>query len=127
MRPQDDQELIPRITTQDSFIKSTEKEIRRPIHLSISTDVFHLNIDLNGGDIINVALREYRKILMTQRPLFVLVDPRNSYAAQTGLIGQNGTDRKGVRPTFKSAKTDYKIGSADELSVELSFTHRKRN
>ena len=115
-----DEDLIPSITTQDSIIESTEKdkEFSSPF-ITISTDVFDLKIALNGGDIISVALREYPQDLDDPENPFVLVDPRNSYAAQTGLIGQNGTDKNGVRPTFRSSKTDYTIGMADELVVEL--------
>ena len=118
-----DEDLIPRITTQDSFIENTEKEkeFPRPF-ITISTDVFDLKIALNGGDIISVALREYPQDLDDPENPFVLVDPRNSYSAQTGLIGQNGTDKNGVRPTFRSSKTDYTIGTADELVVELFHT-----
>ena len=118
-----DEDLIPRITTQDSFIENTEKEkeFPRPF-ITISTDVFDLKIALNGGDIISVALREYPQDLDDPENPFVLVDPRNSYSAQTGLIGQNGTDKNGVRPTFRSSKTDYTIGIADELVVELFHT-----
>ena len=72
--------------------------------------------------IISVALREYPQDLDDPDNPFVLVDPRNFYAAQTGLIGQNGTDKNAVRPTFSSLKTEYKMGMADELIVELFHT-----
>ena len=118
-----DQELIPKITTQDSFIENTEKDKQFPRpFITISTDVFDLKIALNGGDIVSVALREYPQNLDDPENAFVLVDPRNSYAAQTGLIGQNGTDKNGVRPTFRSSKIDYRIGTSDELVVELFHT-----
>ena len=117
-----DEDLIPRIIIQDSVIESTEKEKEKESpnpFITISTDVFDLKIALNGGDIISVALREYPKDLDDPEIPFLLVDPRNSYVAQTGLIGQNGTDKNGVRPVFRSSKTDYTIGTADELVVEL--------
>ena len=79
-----DEDLIPRITIQDSFNESTEKEKEFPSpFITISTDVFDLKIALNGGDIISVALREYPQDLDDPENPFVLVDPRNSYAAQT--------------------------------------------
>ena len=79
-----DENLIPRLTTQDSFIESTEKEKEFPSPLiTILTDVFDLKIALNGGDIVSVALREYTQDLDDPENPFVLVDPRNSYAAQT--------------------------------------------
>ena len=76
----------------------------RPL-INISTDLFDLNIALDGGDITSIALREYPTNLDEPENPFLLVDPRNSYVAQTGLIGQNGTDKRAERPTFKSAKT----------------------
>ena len=120
-----DEGQIPRITDQEAFNANREnvKERSRPL-INIYTDLFDLKIALNGGDITSVALKEYPKDLDDPEDPFLLVDPRNSYVAQTGLIGQNGTDKKAERPTFKSAKIDYRMGTADELVVELFHTQK---
>ncbi|MBT09623.1 MAG: membrane protein insertase YidC [Gammaproteobacteria bacterium] len=118
-----DEDQIPRITDQGVRTENREKIVKslRP-SINISTDLFDLKIALDGGDITSVALREYPTDLDDPENPFLLVDPRNSYVAQTGLIGQDGTDKKAERPTFKSAKADYAMGSADELVVELFYT-----
>lgn len=111
---------IPTIIDQKALIENREKtmESLQPT-INISTDIFELEIALNGGDITSIALREYPTNLDEPENPFLLVDPRNSYVAQTGLIGQNGTDKRAERPIFESAKTHYIMGSADELVVEL--------
>ena len=111
---------IPTIIDQKALIENSEKtmESLQP-SINISTDIFELEIALNGGDITSIALREYPTNLDEPENPFLLVDPRNSYVAQTGLIGQNGTDKRGERPIFESAKTHYIMGLADELVVEL--------
>ena len=118
-----DEDQIPRITDQGARTENREKVVKslRPL-INISTDLFDLKIALDGGDITSVALREYPTDLDDPENPFLLVDPRNSYVAQSGLIGQNGTDKKAERPIFKSAKADYAMGSADELLVELFYT-----
>ena len=117
-----DEDLIPRMSNQAPFENiEIEKERFSPL-IRVSTDVFELKIALEGGDITSVALREYPQNLDDPENPFVLVDPRNSYVAQTGLIGKSGTDKNSFRPTFRSEKSDYSIGSSDELKVELFHT-----
>ena len=103
-----DEDQIPRITDQGARTENREKleKSLRPL-INISTDLFDLKIALDGGDITSVALREYPTDLDDPENPFLLVDPRNSYVAQSGLIGQDGTDKKAERPTFKSSKANY--------------------
>ncbi len=88
--------------------------------ISVETDVFHLQIDPLGGDIVRVALPAYPAALETPDVPFVLVDPRNAYVGQSGLIGPNGTDKQGVRPLFQAEQSTYEMGTADSLDVTLS-------
>ena len=59
--------------------------------IEIETDTLELNIDLNGGDIIQLALPQYLKQLnVTDDPFMVLESSQDrSYVAQSGLIGTN--------------------------------------
>ncbi|MBO6557547.1 MAG: membrane protein insertase YidC [Pseudomonadales bacterium] len=88
--------------------------------ISVVTDVFQLQIDPLGGDIVRVALPAYPAALETPDVPFVLVDPRNAYVGQSGLIGPNGTDKQGVRPRFQAEQSTYEMGTADRLDVTLS-------
>ncbi len=95
---------------------------RRARLVHVTTDVFEIEIDLYGGDIVKVALPQFPEALASPEIPFLLIDPRNSYAAQSGLIGPNGTDRANTRPTFTAAQSRYELGDADALRVSLIFT-----
>jgi len=88
----------------------------------IKTDVFDIQIDRLGGDIVHGALPKYPATLDTPDVPFVLLDPRNTYTAQSGLIGRNGTDTTKGRPIFTSYKNAYNLGDEDELIVDLILT-----
>lgn len=89
----------------------------------IYTDTLELAVDLNGGDIIEVALPKFRLRLDDPDTPFVLLENNQQrvYVAQSGLIGENGIDAKG-RAKFSAAQNTYRMGDADELSVDLKHT-----
>ena len=90
--------------------------------LRVTTDVFDIAIDLYGGDIVKVALPLFPKTMQTPDVPFLLIDPRNAYAAQSGLIGPNGTDQADTRPRFTASQSSYAMGDADSLQLSLRFT-----
>ena len=90
--------------------------------LRVTTDVFDIAIDLYGGDIVRVALPQFPKTMENPEVPFLLIDPRNAYAAQSGLIGPNGTDQAATRPRFTAPRSTYEMGDADSLRVSLSHT-----
>ena len=90
--------------------------------IRVKTDVLDIQINLTGGDIVRVALPAYPATLETPDIPFLLVDPRNRYVVQSGLIGPDGTDKSGQRPTFQAERDLYELGSADELTVSLTHT-----
>lgn len=90
--------------------------------ITVETDVFSLQIDPLGGDIVKVSLPAYPASLETPDVPFVLVDPRNAYVGQSGLIGPNGTDKRGVRPLFQTDQQRYEMGIRPELNVSLVHT-----
>jgi YidC/Oxa1 family membrane protein insertase len=89
----------------------------------VQTDVFSIDIDLLGGDIVSLALPEYPAALVEpDRPL-KLIDSGNQYVSQSGLIGPNGTDKNGARPDYRtSAKTFELKAGQSELEVVLTPT-----
>jgi len=88
--------------------------------VTVTTDVLVVKIDTLGGDIVSVALPEYPEKLETPDIPYVLVDPENSYVAQSGLIGPSGTDKQGFRPTFTAESTSFNMADAPELTVTLT-------
>ncbi|HKI75132.1 MAG TPA: membrane protein insertase YidC, partial [Pseudomonadales bacterium] len=54
---------------------------------------------------------------------FLLIDPRNHYAVQSGLIGKDGTDTAKGRPEFQTAKSSYQMSDGQkQLVVDLTDT-----
>ncbi len=87
--------------------------------INVRTDVLDLDIHPRGGDIVRVSLPKYPESLDTPDIPFVLVDPRNNYVAQSGLIGPDGTDKSSERPIFTADSFSYNMDEADELTVTL--------
>lgn len=92
--------------------------------LSVSTDVLHVLIDTRGGDIVRVELPEHLTELQEDSPPFVLLNQTasNTYIAQSGLIGINGTDNTEGRPLFKAEKSEYRLADgAEGIQVDMVF------
>lgn len=93
-------------------------------HIEVTTDVLRLEIDPRGGDIVRLSLPEYPQHADTpDQPLVLLENNRNrTYVAQSGLIGNNGTDSSKGRPTWHSDKPAYHLSEDDqELNVDLTL------
>jgi YidC/Oxa1 family membrane protein insertase len=88
--------------------------------VTVTTDVLVVKIDTLGGDIVSVALPKFPEKLETPDVPYVLVDPKNSYVAQSGLIGPSGTDKQGVRPKFTAESTSFQMNDAPDLTVTLT-------
>ena len=90
--------------------------------VTVSSDVLEVTIDTLGGDIVRVALPQH---LVSQEPgadPFVMLNRTQSqtYIAQSGLIGRNGTDTAAGRPRFSVAKTHYELQENDtQIVVDL--------
>jgi YidC/Oxa1 family membrane protein insertase len=113
-------DIVPRLEEPEQSLRRLTTEKSRLV--DIKTDVLEVQIDLTGGDITRVALPAYPASLEAPDIPFLLVDPRNKYVAQSGLIGPSGTDSSGSRPLFTTSRYDYDIGSADKLNVTLELT-----
>ena len=87
----------------------------------VQTDVFSIDIDLLGGDIVSLALPEYPAALVEpDRPL-KLIDSGNQYVSQSGLIGPNGTDKNGARPVYEARFKTFELKAGQsELQVVLT-------
>jgi YidC/Oxa1 family membrane protein insertase len=92
--------------------------------LTVHTGQLEVKIDTHGGDIVKVALPQYAAKLNSREPL-VLLNRNESfvYIAQSGLVGQNGTDLPtGERPIYSAGQSEYRLAdSADSLQVDLSL------
>ena len=91
--------------------------------IQVHTDVLQLAIDLQGGDIIELALPKYLAKQDNPDVPFVLLEQNQqlTYIAQSGLIGTNGID-KGGRATFTASAPRFVMGEGeDSLTVNMSW------
>lgn len=94
--------------------------------IDVTTDVFTVKIDTQGGDIIEADLLQYEEVKGGETPFMLLGEfDGNQYFSQSGLIGLNGpeTTLKG-RPVYKTTQKAFTL-TGDELRVPLEFTDSK--
>ena len=103
---------------------AVEAKIAQATLVTVKTDVLDVVIDTKGGDIIQVALPEYKASLGSELP-FVLLEQTNkrTYVSQSGLVGTNGPDASAKgRPTYSIAANEFSLDGNEELNVDLTFT-----
>lgn len=90
--------------------------------ISVITDTLLVKINTQGGDIIEVKLRNYNTEQDNDIPYTVMQNGNQKYIAQSGLTGANGIDRiiKG-RPIYTSTSSNYEL-SGEYLNIDLAFT-----
>lgn len=91
----------------------------------VRTDVLQLAIDLEGGDIIELALPKYLEQLDNPGVPLVLLEQNNTrtYVAQSGLIGPDGIDKEG-RPNFSSSSNRFELADGeDSLTIDLNWSN----
>ncbi|HSC75802.1 MAG TPA: membrane protein insertase YidC [Pseudomonadales bacterium] len=94
--------------------------------VDVYSDALHIKIDTTGGDIVMASLRKYpTKINQPDEPLVMLTHTQDHlYIAQSGLVGDNGTDKAGVRPQFIASQARYEMADGNnELMVDLQLAN----
>jgi YidC/Oxa1 family membrane protein insertase len=89
--------------------------------VKVTTDVFSVNIDTRGGDLVRASLLKYPESLNSKQP-FVLLndDAKHRYLAESGLLSKQGPDTPQAQALFNTEKTDYVLGAdQNELQVKL--------
>lgn len=124
---------IPSAATEENDLPSVnqyENEETRPKTehhrtaqlIQVKTDSLDVLIDTFGGDIVRVSLPQHSQKLGENKS-FVLMNRTNSqtYIAQSGLVGPDGTDKsKTARPTYNAASTEYLLrDDQDNVEVDL--------
>lgn len=94
--------------------------------VSVKTDSFELLIDTFGGDLVRVALSKHLAEQSDDSEPFLLMNraSNQTYVAQSGLVGQNGTDKSSSqRPLYSVSQSNFELGdNQDQLTVDLSYT-----
>jgi YidC/Oxa1 family membrane protein insertase len=90
----------------------------------VTTDVLRVTIDTLGGDIVEAQLLQHFTAMPDDNgaPFTLLNRSADSlYVAQSGLIGQNGTDTAEGRPEFSVADSSYNLGMSDSINVDFTL------
>ena len=90
--------------------------------VTVHTDVLEIKIDLEGGDVVGAALKNYPKTLDDPTDPFVLLE-RNAvrtYVAQSGLVGPDGIDQN-QRARYRASQDVYTLSAGEPLEVVIDL------
>ncbi|WP_101774496.1 membrane protein insertase YidC [Pasteurella oralis] len=100
--------------------------------ITLENDVFRLQVDTLGGDVISSELLKYDAELNSNTPFTLLTNkPNHVYIAQSGLVGKDGIDTKAGRANYQVESDVFKLAEGqNELVVPFVFekegiTYRK--
>jgi YidC/Oxa1 family membrane protein insertase len=91
--------------------------------VTVHTDVLEIKIDLDGGDVVGAALKDYPKTLDDPTDPFVLLE-RNAirtYVAQSGLVGPDGIDQN-QRARYRASQDVYTQSGRQPLEVVIDYS-----
>jgi len=93
--------------------------------VKVTTDTLEVWIDRLGGDLVRVQLPRHRLDADRQVP-FLLLNRGDGhlYVAQSGLVGPDGVDSGGNRPTYRASASEYELTGDQPLIVDLETTHQ---
>ena len=86
----------------------------------VSTPAVNITIDLAGGDITQILLKDYPVSLKNpDQPIALLDDASRTYIAQSGLVGPDGPDAaQGGRPLYKASQQQYIVNEPTDISIQ---------
>jgi YidC/Oxa1 family membrane protein insertase len=120
------EEDLPTAPDMEASASTTARELAAQATgriVQVRTDTLQLAIDLNGGDIIELALPEYLDKIDTPDTPFVLLEQNETrtYIAQSGLIGPDGIDKEG-RAVYTASAPRFELEDGkDSLTVDLKW------
>ncbi|MEO9654146.1 membrane protein insertase YidC [Marinomonas sp.] len=113
------------VAVADSEIPQNATQIAPGKLIEVTTDTLRVAINPVGGDLVEAALLDYKKVL-GQPDSFVILEngAERTYVTQSGLIGKNGPDASPEgRPVYQSESTSYSLtDGTDSLDVDLYYT-----
>ncbi|HDR1185479.1 TPA: membrane protein insertase YidC [Pasteurella multocida] len=91
--------------------------------ITLENDVFRLEVDTLGGDVVHSELLKYDAELNSNTPFTLLTNKANHvYIAQSGLVGKDGIDTKAGRANYQVDGDTFKLADGqNELAVPFVF------
>ncbi|SUC11160.1 YidC/Oxa1 family membrane protein insertase [Pasteurella canis] len=113
---------VPTISASTSTADITTSQQRGRV-VTLENDVFRLQVDTLGGDVIHSELLNYDAELNSDTPFTLLTNkPNHVYIAQSGLVGKDGIDTKAGRANYQVEGDNFILADGqNELSVPLVF------
>ncbi|NBI42781.1 membrane protein insertase YidC [[Haemophilus] felis] len=106
-----------------SDILSLSQESGRII--TLENDVFRLQVDTLGGDVVKSELLNYDAELDSKTPFTLLNNQKDHiYVAQSGLVGKDGIDTKAGRANYQVEGENFKLAE-DQNELVVPFTFEK--
>ncbi|MDO5055396.1 MAG: membrane protein insertase YidC [Pasteurella oralis] len=122
---------VPASSASSTSDISTATQMQGRI-ITLENDVFRLQVDTLGGDVISSELLKYDAELNSNTPFTLLTNkPNHVYIAQSGLVGKDGIDTKAGRANYQVESDVFKLAEdQNELVVPFVFekegvTYRK--
>jgi YidC/Oxa1 family membrane protein insertase len=95
--------------------------------INVKTDVYDINIDLVGGDVVSASLPKYNKSTEDSSPFELLQNKQNfSYTLSSALLGSDGIDKEN-RPTYTASDKIYRLIGDNPLTIPLEFSNSDIN
>lgn len=88
-------------------------------YIRVKTDVLNLKIDPHGGNIVDLKLPDYPQELDIPNDPVQLFNthPATKYLAQSGILGEQGTDTKQQIATYTADQSKYMLEDGQEQLV----------
>ena len=122
---------VPSSTNSNANAVVNETQTKGNV-ITLENDVFRLQINTVGGDVVGSELLKYDAELDSKTPFVLLQNtPQHTYVAQSGLIGKDGIDTKSGRAVYQVEGSSFKLAEGqNELVVPFTFqrngvTYRK--
>lgn len=96
--------------------------------ITVQTDLYRLQIDPKGGDVVRSELLNHLHAADTNQP-FVLLEQGAGrvYTAQSGLVGADGPDAATTgRPLYTSAQNSYTLDKS-QAALDIPLTYSAPN
>lgn len=111
---------IPQVATP--VATSANTAVASNALIRVSTDMYDVAIDPQGGDIVGLALHGHTKDKTGDQPFVMLQNDKHLYVAQSGLVGPHGPDQTVPnRPRYETAKNSYTLADAKTRPDGQSF------
>ena len=110
-------------TAQPAAVEESVTGVSDDKLISVKTDLFNIQIDANGGDIVRVELIKHPVSIETPDEPFVLMSRNNVdlFVAQGGLIG-NDREYPNHNTAFSFESNTYDLSDRQSLEVPLTWT-----